>query len=219
MYKTGPKYPSSTPKASPSTRCQKCLEYGHWTYECKGARSYKSRPTRTQQLTKPLELMQPDLPDELQDRKGLADKILAAKKKKKTRRRSSSTSSSSDSTSSASSSSDSSATSSGESSSDSESDSDSASSKSSVSNSDSYSSGTGSDDSSSEGSAAVVQMRKVYTADLTVEELTETAIETVTMIVIQDQESVLLVDMPPHDRGLDHAPLPVQDLPHAPGKG
>ncbi|KAI8137482.1 zinc knuckle-domain-containing protein [Fennellomyces sp. T-0311] len=86
MYRTGARYSNSGPKASPSTRCQKCLEYGHWTYECKNNRPYKSRPTRTQQLDKPLKLRQPDLPEELQDRHGLADKILAKKKKQKKQR-------------------------------------------------------------------------------------------------------------------------------------
>lgn len=33
--------------------CQRCLQTGHWTYECKNAPVYKSRPTRTQQLKQP----------------------------------------------------------------------------------------------------------------------------------------------------------------------
>lgn len=33
-------------------RCQKCLEFGHWTYECKGKRKYLHRPSRTAQLAK-----------------------------------------------------------------------------------------------------------------------------------------------------------------------
>ena len=28
-------------------RCQKCLELGHWTYECQGQRKYVARTTRT----------------------------------------------------------------------------------------------------------------------------------------------------------------------------
>eukprot|EP00092_Neocalanus_flemingeri_P019033 GFUD01020621.1.p1 GENE.GFUD01020621.1~~GFUD01020621.1.p1 ORF type:complete len:141 (-),score=64.42 GFUD01020621.1:144-566(-) len=28
-------------------RCQKCLELGHWTYECEGQRKYVARTTRT----------------------------------------------------------------------------------------------------------------------------------------------------------------------------
>ncbi|XP_067899955.1 zinc finger CCHC domain-containing protein 10 isoform X1 [Heterodontus francisci] len=35
-------------------RCQKCLEYGHWTYECTGKRKYLHRPSRTVQLKKTL---------------------------------------------------------------------------------------------------------------------------------------------------------------------
>ena len=30
--------------------CQKCLQLGHWTYECKNERVYSSRPSRTQLL-------------------------------------------------------------------------------------------------------------------------------------------------------------------------
>jgi Zinc knuckle len=33
--------------------CQRCLQTGHWTYECKNAPVYKARPTRTQQLMQP----------------------------------------------------------------------------------------------------------------------------------------------------------------------
>ncbi|KAI8380042.1 zinc knuckle-domain-containing protein, partial [Blakeslea trispora] len=97
MYRTGPRYHSKGPKASTSTQCQRCLEHGHWTYECKKERSYKVRPTRTQQLKKPVKLLQPDLPEELQDKRGLADKILKAKERKRKRRSRSSSSSSSDS--------------------------------------------------------------------------------------------------------------------------
>jgi len=35
-------------------RCQKCLEYGHWTYECKGKRKFADRPTRTTLLKRNL---------------------------------------------------------------------------------------------------------------------------------------------------------------------
>ncbi|KDR16756.1 Zinc finger CCHC domain-containing protein 10 [Zootermopsis nevadensis] len=37
-------------------RCQKCLEYGHWTFECKGKRKYLHRSSRTSQLKKRLKL-------------------------------------------------------------------------------------------------------------------------------------------------------------------
>ncbi|CAG9568146.1 unnamed protein product [Danaus chrysippus] len=36
-------------------RCQKCLEYGHWSYECKGKRKILVRPSRSQILKKNLQ--------------------------------------------------------------------------------------------------------------------------------------------------------------------
>ncbi|KAJ3763699.1 zinc knuckle-domain-containing protein [Lentinula raphanica] len=45
--------PANAPRASASTVCQKCLGRGHYTYECKNARPYVSRPSRTQQLENP----------------------------------------------------------------------------------------------------------------------------------------------------------------------
>jgi len=39
---------------SSTVRCQKCLEMGHWTYECKGKRKHVDRPSRTDQLKKTL---------------------------------------------------------------------------------------------------------------------------------------------------------------------
>lgn len=41
------------------------------------------RPTRTQQLKKPLKLYEPEIPEELLDKKGLADKILKRKEKER----------------------------------------------------------------------------------------------------------------------------------------
>uniref|UniRef100_A0A8D3CCX0 Zinc finger, CCHC domain containing 10 n=1 Tax=Scophthalmus maximus TaxID=52904 RepID=A0A8D3CCX0_SCOMX len=35
-------------------RCQKCLEMGHWTYECTGKRKYVHRPSRTVEMKKKL---------------------------------------------------------------------------------------------------------------------------------------------------------------------
>ncbi|XP_050443078.1 zinc finger CCHC domain-containing protein 10-like [Adelges cooleyi] len=35
-------------------RCQKCLEHGHWTYECKGKRKFADRPSRTTLLKRNL---------------------------------------------------------------------------------------------------------------------------------------------------------------------
>ena len=68
-----------TPKGTTHIKkCQKCLEPGHWTFECKGQSSYVSRPSRTQMLQKPLVLKRERL-EKLEDPIGLADKILAQK--------------------------------------------------------------------------------------------------------------------------------------------
>lgn len=37
-----------------NVRCQKCLEMGHWTYECSGKRKYVHRPSRTVEMKKKL---------------------------------------------------------------------------------------------------------------------------------------------------------------------
>ncbi|KAG0234833.1 hypothetical protein BGX31_004449 [Mortierella sp. GBA43] len=98
----GPKYSlsASRTKAPATQQCQKCLEFGHFTYDCKAERVYKARPTRTQQLKKPIKRHHVEVPEEfLPKKKGLAAKILKdkedekkkkekSKKKKKTRRRS-----------------------------------------------------------------------------------------------------------------------------------
>ena len=34
-------------------QCQKCLRYGHWTYECKNDHAYLYRPSRTTMLKNP----------------------------------------------------------------------------------------------------------------------------------------------------------------------
>ncbi len=39
--------------ASASARCQKCLQSGHWTFDCKNERAYKPRPSRTALLANP----------------------------------------------------------------------------------------------------------------------------------------------------------------------
>ncbi|KAE8725848.1 outer envelope pore protein 16-2 [Hibiscus syriacus] len=36
-----------------ASQCQKCLQAGHWTFECKNERVYMSRSSRTQQLKNP----------------------------------------------------------------------------------------------------------------------------------------------------------------------
>jgi hypothetical protein len=38
-------------------RCQKCLTYGHWTYECKGERKFLVRPSNTTTLKKRINTM------------------------------------------------------------------------------------------------------------------------------------------------------------------
>ncbi|KAI0283987.1 zinc knuckle-domain-containing protein [Russula aff. rugulosa BPL654] len=44
----------NNPRATSSTVCQKCLQPGHFTYECKdNTRPYISRPSRTAQLENP----------------------------------------------------------------------------------------------------------------------------------------------------------------------
>lgn len=43
------------------------------------------RPTRTQQLKKPIKLYKPELPKELQDKRGLADEILKRKEKERSK--------------------------------------------------------------------------------------------------------------------------------------
>lgn len=35
-----------------SYQCQKCLQYGHYTYQCKGKRKYVYRPSRTKMMSK-----------------------------------------------------------------------------------------------------------------------------------------------------------------------
>lgn len=68
---TGPKYSysASTAKAPATQQCQKCLEYGHYTYDCKAERVYTARPTRTQQLKKPLKRHEVEVPEEFLPKK------------------------------------------------------------------------------------------------------------------------------------------------------
>ncbi|KAI8851254.1 zinc knuckle-domain-containing protein [Chytridium lagenaria] len=66
-------------------QCQKCLEFGHFTYECQNERAYLVRPSRTQMLSKPpSKTLTQRLPSASTiERKGLADKILQEKEKKR----------------------------------------------------------------------------------------------------------------------------------------
>ncbi|KAK9826093.1 hypothetical protein WJX81_001641 [Elliptochloris bilobata] len=45
--------PAPSRAAAANAVCQRCLQAGHWTYECKNPASYTARPTRTQQLLNP----------------------------------------------------------------------------------------------------------------------------------------------------------------------
>ncbi|KAK7179193.1 hypothetical protein DPSP01_012093 [Paraphaeosphaeria sporulosa] len=75
--------------ATPTTTCQKCLQKGHYSYECTVSaqeRPYKPRPSRTQQLLNPS--LKPKLTEEvpsdlLRSKKGLADTILAEKEEQR----------------------------------------------------------------------------------------------------------------------------------------
>jgi len=49
---------------STNAQCQKCLEKGHWTYECTRKRKYVERPSRTQILEKRIKKIQKDREDE-----------------------------------------------------------------------------------------------------------------------------------------------------------
>ena len=44
--------PSNAP-VTESTTCQRCLQKGHWTADCKNPPAYKSRPSRTALLYNP----------------------------------------------------------------------------------------------------------------------------------------------------------------------
>ncbi|KAG8860860.1 Methylthioribulose-1-phosphate dehydratase [Tulasnella sp. 330] len=63
---------TNNPRATSSTVCQKCLQTGHFTYQCKFKRPYMSRPSRTQLLEKPelLAKVQPqvEIPDEFKSK-------------------------------------------------------------------------------------------------------------------------------------------------------
>ncbi|KAG2010140.1 hypothetical protein CC2G_012983 [Coprinopsis cinerea AmutBmut pab1-1] len=78
---------ANQPKATSSTVCQKCLERGHFTYECKGARPYISRPSRTQQLENPRLRAKAtptvEVPEEFKRPAGIASKILEEKEKER----------------------------------------------------------------------------------------------------------------------------------------
>ena len=77
-------------KASATTLCQKCLQRGHYSYECKAKaqdRPYKSRPSRTQQLLNPSlkPKLTTEVPNDLVRNKGVADDILKKKEEERAR--------------------------------------------------------------------------------------------------------------------------------------
>ncbi|KAE9400443.1 hypothetical protein BT96DRAFT_645556 [Gymnopus androsaceus JB14] len=82
---------ANNPRATSSTICQKCLKTGHFTYQCKGGRTYVSRPSRTQQLENPRALAKlkasgapsVEVPEEFKKPAGTANRILEAKEKER----------------------------------------------------------------------------------------------------------------------------------------
>ncbi|BEI85298.1 hypothetical protein CcaverHIS002_0506990 [Cutaneotrichosporon cavernicola] len=95
MYNRGAPKQLTANRASSSTRCQKCLKTGHFTYECTGSRPYVARPSRTKQLRTGAGLPagggrdkpSVELPEEFRSRDGLADRILKAKEEERARLR------------------------------------------------------------------------------------------------------------------------------------
>ncbi|XP_055155477.1 zinc finger CCHC domain-containing protein 10 isoform X5 [Symphalangus syndactylus] len=125
-------------------RCQKCLEFGHWTYECTGKRKYLHRPSRTAELKKALK----EKENRLLLQQSIGETNVERKAKKKSSSSSSSDSSASDS------SSESEETSTSSSSEDSDTDESSSSSSSSASSTTSSSSSDSDSDSSSSSSSS-----------------------------------------------------------------
>ncbi|XP_075238938.1 uncharacterized protein LOC142334629 isoform X2 [Convolutriloba macropyga] len=48
--------------SSANAKCQKCLEKGHWTYQCKGKRKVLERVTRTKQYEQDMKRIRSGLP-------------------------------------------------------------------------------------------------------------------------------------------------------------
>ncbi|XP_077624749.1 zinc finger CCHC domain-containing protein 10 isoform X2 [Crocuta crocuta] len=132
-------------------RCQKCLEFGHWTYECTGKRKYLHRPSRTAELKKALKEKENRL---LLLQQSIGETNVERKTKKKRSKSVTSSSSNSSDSSASDSSSDSEETSTSSSSEDSDTDDSSSSSSSSSSSTSSSSSSESDSDSSSSGSSS-----------------------------------------------------------------
>nr|KAJ3420031.1 Zinc finger CCHC domain-containing protein 10 [Polyrhizophydium stewartii] len=84
--------------SSNNSRCQRCLQPGHWTYQCSKPQTYVARPSRTKRLAKQAAAgpgaaaaqaaahaagVAPEGMALLAQRKGLADKILREAKKRR----------------------------------------------------------------------------------------------------------------------------------------
>ncbi|XP_016952437.1 zinc finger CCHC domain-containing protein 10 isoform X1 [Drosophila biarmipes] len=80
-------------------RCQKCLQIGHWSYECKEKRKFVHRSSRTKQLSKHLAQKEAEAPkNEVEEQLEVASAGgKKVRRKRKTSKSSSSSSSSSDS--------------------------------------------------------------------------------------------------------------------------
>ncbi|CAH0394819.1 unnamed protein product [Bemisia tabaci] len=100
--------------SSANAQCQKCLQQGHWTYECTGKRKYLHRTSRTAQLKKRIKEIEAKANGETiaKDVKRKGGKDKKRRKKSSSKHASSSGSSSDDSSDSSSSDSDSSSSSS-----------------------------------------------------------------------------------------------------------
>uniref|UniRef100_A0A8C9AUB1 Zinc finger CCHC-type containing 10 n=1 Tax=Phocoena sinus TaxID=42100 RepID=A0A8C9AUB1_PHOSS len=131
-------------------RCQKCLEFGHWTYECTGKRKYLHRPSRTAELKKALK----EKENRLLLQQSIGETNVERKTKKKRSKSVTSSSSNSSDSSASDSSSESEETSTSSSSEDSDSDESSSSSSSSASSTSSSSSSDSDSDSSSSSSSS-----------------------------------------------------------------
>ncbi|XP_064222382.1 zinc finger CCHC domain-containing protein 10 isoform X1 [Aotus nancymaae] len=131
-------------------RCQKCLEFGHWTYECTGKRKYLHRPSRTAELKKALK----EKENRLLLQQSIGETTVERKTKKKRSKSVTSSSSSSSDSSASDSSSESEETSTSSSSEDSDTDESSSSSSSSASSTTSSSSSDSDSDSSSSSSSS-----------------------------------------------------------------
>uniref|UniRef100_A0A8I3W8Q3 Zinc finger CCHC-type containing 10 n=1 Tax=Callithrix jacchus TaxID=9483 RepID=A0A8I3W8Q3_CALJA len=131
-------------------RCQKCLEFGHWTYECTGKRKYLHRPSRTAELKKALK----EKENRLLLQQSIGETTVERKTKKKRSKSVTSSSSSSNGSSASDSSSESEETSTSSSSEDSDTDESSSSSSSSASSTTSSSSSDSDSDSSSSSSSS-----------------------------------------------------------------